>query len=128
MVQDFKLLQEISTIISEIEAEVNQLDSKARKQLANSVYTLGNNYLSTNSESARKGDKYYAFVIKKSFWLNKLSLELRGSFSISEHPNELAKVNYKTDDYRLYKNKENLYIFDIESLVKIKRFLLAFAE
>ena len=128
MVQDFKLLQEISTIISEIETELNQLDSKARKQLANSVYTLGNNYLSVDSESARKGDKYYAFVIKKSFWLNKLSLELRGSFSISEHPNELAKVNYKTDDYRLYKNKENLYIFDIGSLVKIKRFLLVFAE
>ena len=128
MIQDFKLLQEISTIISEIETELNRLDSKARKQLANSVYTLGNNYLSVDSESARKCDKYYAFVIKKSFWLNKLSLELRGSFSISEHPNELAKVNYKTDDYRLYKNKENLYIFDIESLVKIKRFLLAFAE
>ena len=64
MVQDFKLLQEISTIISEIETELNQLDSKARKQLANSVYTLGNNYLSDDSESARKGDKYYAFVIK----------------------------------------------------------------
>ena len=43
-------------------------------------------------------------------------------------PDELSKVKYKTDDYRLYKDIIALDIFDIESLVKIKRFLLSFTD
>ena len=35
-------------------------------------------------------------------------------------------VNAKYDDYKIYKNKELLNIFDEESLVKIKYFLLSF--
>ena len=124
---DFKLLEEINTIISEIESELNQLNRVAKKSLANSVYILGNDYLNIDSDNyIKKGDKYYAFIIKKSFWMNKMTIELWSSLSISENPNELAKVKYKTDDYRLYKTKTNIYIFDTESLVKIKHFLLSF--
>lgn len=125
---DFKLLEEISTIISEIESELNQLNRVAKKHLANTVYILGNNYLNIDSDNYKKGDKYYAFIIKKSFWMNKITLELWSSLSVSENPSELSKVKFKTDDYRLYKTKSELYIFDTESLVKIKHFLLSFSE
>lgn len=125
---DFKLLEEISTIISEIESELNQLNIVAKKHLANTVYILGNNYLNIDSDNYKKGDKYYAFIIKKSFWMNKITLELWCSLSVSENPSELSKVKFKTDDYRLYKTKSELYIFDTESLVKIKHFLLSFSE
>lgn len=127
MITDFILLEEISTIISEIESELNQLNRVAKKSLANSVYILGN-HLSVDSDNAKKGDKYYAFIIKKSFWTNKMSIELWSSLSISENPDELTKVKFKTDDYRLYKTKTNIHIFDIESLVKIKHFLLSFTD
>lgn len=125
---DFKLLEEINIIISEIESELNQLNRVAKKSLANSVYILGNNYLNIDSDKHKKGDKYYAFIIKKSFWFNKMTIELWSSLSISENPNELSKVKFKTDDYRLYKTKTNIYIFDTESLVKIKHFLLSFMD
>ena len=127
-VPDFKLLAEINNIISEIESELNQLNTVAKKHLANSVYMLGNNYLNVESDNHKKGDKYYAFIIKKSFWMNKITLELLSSLSTSENPSELPKVKFKTDDYRLYKLKSELHIFDTESLVKIKRFLLSFSE
>ena len=60
--------------------------------------------------------------------MNKITLELLSSQSTSENPSELPKVKFKTDDYRLYKLKSELHIFDTESLVKIKRFLLSFSE
>lgn len=45
---------------------------------------------------------------------------------------ELRSANYlaspKFDDYKNYINKESLGIFDIESLVIIKHFLLSFAS
>ena len=127
---DFKLLEEINQIISEIESELNQLNYESKKHLANTVYMLGNNYLKIDSDTAKQGDKYYAFVLCKSSWIfgNKMSLELKSSLSTSENPNELSKVKYKIDDYKLYKIKAELFIFDTESLVKIKRFLLSFCE
>lgn len=127
---DFKLLEEINHIISEIESELNQLNYESKKYLVNTVYMLGNNYLKIDSDTAKQGDKYYAFVLCKSSWLfgNKMTLELKSSLSTSENPNELSKVKYKIDDYKLYKNKAELFIFDTESLVKIKHFLLSFSE
>lgn len=129
-VNDFKVIEEINQIISEIETELNQLSIDTKKHLANTVYILGNDYLKIDSDKVKQGDKYYAFVIAKSSWItgHKITLELKSSLSISENPNELSSVKYKIDDYKLYKNKENIYIFDVESLIKIKHFLLSFIE
>jgi hypothetical protein len=126
---DLKLLGEINCIISEIEAELNQLDVNARKHLANTVYILGNDYLKAHTIT-QKVNKYYAFVICKSSWFtgNKLTLKLKSSLDVTENPDEISKVKYKTDDYRLYKDITALDIFDIESLVKIKRFVLSFTD
>ena len=55
-VPDFKLLAEINNIISEIESELNQLNTVAKKHLANSVYMLGNNYLNVESDNHKKCD------------------------------------------------------------------------
>lgn len=125
---DFKLLEEINIIISEIESELNQLSTTAKKHLDGTVYMLGNNYLNSDSVDFKKGDKFYAFVIKKSFWFNKITLELKSSLSISQNPDELAKVKFKTDNYKLYKLSEKINIFDTESIVKIKHFLLSFRD
>ena len=51
-----------------------------------------------------------------------MTLELMSSDNTT-----IINNNFKIDDYKLYKNKENLDIFDEESLVKIKYFLLSFA-
>lgn len=127
---DFYLLQEINQIISEIESELNQLNTESKKHLANSVYKLGNNYLTLESHSAIAGDKYFAFVVCKRSWIfrHKMTLELKSSLSLLENSNELTKVNYKLDNYKLYKQNIQLQEFDIESLVKIKHFLLSFAD
>ena len=126
--QDFKLIQEIHNIIRDIEDELNSLDKTTRKKLSNTVYFLGNNFNVIDSDMPSISDYYYAFIIKKSFWKNKLSVELYSSLDISANPNELSKVKFRTDDYKFYKLKKELSIFDTESLVKIKRFLLSFAE
>jgi hypothetical protein len=119
---NFKLIQEINQIISEIEDELNQLPKEAKKSLHCTVYSLGNNL---NTED--KGSKYYAFIIKKSFWKNNMSLELMSSLDVY-NTNELQKVKFKIDNYKLYKTSINLSIFDEESLITIKRFLQSFAE
>lgn len=112
------ILQELNEMISDIEKEMNSLDKRTKKLIANNVYSLGSNYLKT--VDASKQNKFYAFVIKKSFFFNKISFELMSS---EELP---ILVNSKYDDYKIYKNKELLNIFDEESLVKIKYFLLSF--
>lgn len=126
--QDFKLIQEIHNIIRDIEDELNSLDKTTRKRLCNTVYFLGNNFNVIDSDIPSISDYYYAFIIKKSFWKNTLSVELYSSLDISANPGELSKVKFRTDDYKFYKLKKELSIFDTESLVKIKRFLLSFAE
>ena len=126
--QDFKLIQEIHNIIRDIEDELNSLDKTTRKGLCNTVYFLGNNFNVIDSDIPSISDYYYAFIIKKSFWKNNLSVELYSSLDISANPGELSKVKFRTDDYKFYKLKKELSIFDTESLVKIKRFLLSFAE
>lgn len=126
--QDFKLIQEIHNIIRDIEDELNSLDKTTRKGLCNAVYFLGNNFNVIDSDIPSISDYYYAFIIKKSFWKNNLSVELYSSLDISANPGELSKVKFRTDDYKFYKLKKELSIFDTESLVKIKRFLLSFAE
>ena len=112
------ILQELNEMISDIEKELNSLDKRTKKLIANNVYSLGSNYLKT--VDASKQNKFYAFVIKKSFFFNKISFELMSSDELS------ILVNSKYDDYKIYKNKELLNIFDEESLVKIKYFLLSF--
>lgn len=126
--QYFKLIQEIHNIIRDIEDELNSLDKTTRKRLCNTVYFLGNNFNINDSGIPSISDYYYAFIIKKSFWKNTLSVELYSSLDISANPGELSKVKFRTDDYKFYKLKKELSIFDTESLVKIKRFLLSFAE
>ncbi len=125
---DIKLLQEIAYIISDIEQELNTLPLEAKKALQNTVYSLGNTYLSREDNSEESGSKYYAFVIKKSFWRNRISLELMSSLDVIKNPKELSTIKYKVDNYKLYKERITLEVFDIESLVKIKRFLLSFCE
>lgn len=117
------VLSEVQRILLEITAELNDISTGAKKQIANTVYFLGNNLqLESNKNDAGYGIKdtrIFAFVIKKSFWRNKMTLELRSA-------NYLA--TQKIDDYKNYINKESLEIFDIESLVVIKHFLLSFAS
>ena len=120
---NFKLVQEIYQIISEIEDELNQLSKEAKKSLHRTVYSLGNNL---NTED--KGSKYYAFIVKKSFWKNNMTLELMSSRDVYKNPDELQAVKFKIDNYKLYKTHINLSIFDEESLIAIKRFLRSFAE
>lgn len=111
------ILQELNEMISDIEKELNSLDKRTKKLIANNVYSLGSNYLKTIDAS--KQNRFYAFVIKKSFFFNKISFELMSS-------DDLPFIINKYDDYKIYKNKELLNIFDEESLVKIKYFLLSF--
>ncbi len=117
------ILSEVQRILLEITAELNDISPGAKKQIANTVYFLGNNLqLESNTNVAGYGIKdtrIFAFVIKKSFWKNKMTLELRSA-------NYLASPKF--DDYKNYINKESLGIFDIESLVIIKHFLLSFAS
>ena len=98
--QDFKLIQEIHNIIRDIEDELNSLDKTTRKKLSNTVYFLGNNFNVIDSDMPSISDYYYAFIIKKSFWKNKLSVELYSSLDISANPGELSKVKFRTDDYK----------------------------
>lgn len=115
------ILSEVQRILLEITAELNDISPQAKKQIANTVYFLGTNLqLESNINVPGEQDtRIFAFVIKKSFWKNKMSLELRSA-------NYLASP--KLDDYKNYINKESLEIFDIESLVIIKHFLLSFAS
>lgn len=110
------VLNEVQNIISDIESELNAISKPAKKQIQNTVYFLGANL---SLESKDSTAKLYSFVIKKSFWKNKMTLELRSSKSVGQ---------YSFDDYRSYDSKESLDIFDIESLVVIKHFLLSFAS
>ena len=117
-----RVLNEVKNIIESIEIELNSLDTKTKKVINNNVYSLGIHYLTLKDEE-KTGKRFYAFVVKKSFGLfnygHNITLELMSSDTIN---------NFKIDDYKLYKNKENLDIFDDESLVKIKYFLLSFAN
>lgn len=115
------VLNEIQRIILEITAELNDISPQAKKQIANTVYFLGTNLqLESNAGvPSHKDTRIFAFVIKKSFWRNKMTLELRSADSY---------MNIKIDDHKNYINKESLEIFDIESLVVIKHFLLSFAS
>ena len=117
------IILDVYKIISEIEDELNQLSKETKKSLHNAVYSLGNNL---NTED--KGSKYYAFIIKKSFWKNIITLELMSSLDVHKNPDELKAVKFKTDNYKFYKIKLELSIFDEESLIAIKRFLRSFAE
>ena len=120
-----KVLNEVKKIIESIEIELNSLDTKTKKVINNNVYSLGIHYL-TLKDTEKIGKKFYAFVVKKSFGLfnygHNMTLELMSSDNTT-----IINNNFKIDDYKLYKNKENLDIFDDESLVKIKYFLLSFA-
>ena len=117
-----RVLNEVKKIIESIEIELNSLDTKTKKVINNNVYSLGIHYL-TLKDTEKIGKRFYAFVVKKSFGLfnygHNMTLELMSSDGTIN--------NFKIDDYKLYKNKENLDIFDDESLVKIKYFLLSFA-
>lgn len=115
------VLSEIQRIILEITAELNSISPQAKKQIANTVYFLGTNLqLESNANvPSHKDTRIFAFVIKKSFWRNKMTLELRSADNY---------MKAKFDDYKNYINKESLEIFDIESLVVIKHFLLSFAS
>ena len=117
-----RVLNEVKNIIESIEIELNSLDTKTKKVINNNVYSLGIHYL-TLKDTEKIGKRFYAFVVKKSFGLfnygHNMTLELMSSDGTIN--------NFKIDDYKLYKNKENLDIFDDESLVKIKYFLLSFA-
>lgn len=117
------VLSEVQRILLEITAELNDISTGAKKQIANTVYFLGNNLQLESKKNDTgygiKDTRIFAFVIKKSFWRNKMTLELRSA-------NYLA--TQKIDDYKSYINKESLEIFDIESLVVIKHFLLSFAS
>ena len=124
-----RILNEVKNIIKSIEIELNSLDTETNKIINNNVYSLGIHYL-TLKDTEKNGQKFYAFVIKKSFGLfnygHKIKLELM-SFDNTDNTNNAINKNFKIDNYKLYKNKENLDIFDDESLVKIKYFLLSFA-
>ena len=117
-----RVLNEVKNIIESIEIELNSLDTKTKKVINNNVYSLGIHYL-TLKDTEKTGKRFYAFVVKKSFGLfnygHNMTLELMSSDDTIN--------NFRIDDYKLYKNKENLDIFDEESLVKIKYFLLSFA-
>ena len=117
-----RVLNEVKKIIESIEIELNSLDTETKKVINNNVYSLGIHYL-TLKDTEKTGKRFYAFVVKKSFGLfnygHNMSLELMSSDDTIN--------NFRIDDYKLYKNKENLDIFDDESLVKIKYFLLSFA-
>lgn len=110
-----KAISEVQAIIDEITAELNAISTPAKKQIQNTVYVLGTKL---TLQDDKIDDRYYAFVIKKSFWKNKMSLELRSANYIST----------KIDDYKNYTNKESLDIFNIESLIIIKHFLLSFSS
>ena len=117
-----RVLNEVKNIIESIEIELNSLDTETKKVINNNVYSLGIHYL-TLKDTEKTGKRFYAFVVKKSFGLfnygHNMTLELMSSDGTIN--------NFRIDDYKLYKNKENLDIFDEESLVKIKYFLLSFA-
>lgn len=110
------ILNEVKCIISDIASELNAISKPAKKQIQNTVYFLGTNL---SLESKDSTVKLYSFIIKKSFWKNKMTLELMSSKSVGQ---------YNFDDYKSYDSKESLDIFDVESLVVIKHFLLSFAS
>ncbi len=115
------ILSEVQRILLEISVELNDIDRSTKKQIANTVYYLGTNLqLESNvTVPVEKDTRIYAFVVKKSFWKNKMTLELRSADS---------RNCRRYDDYKSYINKESLEIFNIESLVIIKHFLLSFAS
>ena len=117
MIEKMELISEINRIISEIELELNQLDKESKKKLNNSVYCLYNDLYDKNI--------FNAFIIKKSFWKNKMSIKLMSSRNLMENKEDLALDIHSSE---LYKTECELQIFDIEALVKIKRFLLSFME
>lgn len=106
----------VKSIIFDIEKELNTLNKTTKKKIKNQLYKLGNINLQTTTNE----EKYYAFIIKKSFF-NKITFELR-----STQPVIASNVNL--NDYKMYKNTEDISIFNDEALVKIKYFLLSFAE
>lgn len=112
------ILSELHRIILDITSELNDISPAVKKQIQNTVYYLGTNLNLESRETRENNSKMYAFIIKKSFWKNKMTLELRSA----------DKLTSRIDDYRNYKNVETLDIFDIESLIAIKYFLLLFAE
>lgn len=108
------VIQEIQRILLEITVELNDITVQAKKKIQNHVYFLGEHL---PLESGIRDSRAFAFIVKKSFWKNKMSIELRS-----------APTRGKIDDYSLYKTKETLDIFTLESLVVIKHFLLSFME
>ena len=105
---------EIQYILDEISDELNLLDSKTKKKIANTVYFLGDNL---SLERPSSNSRLFAFIVKKSFWFNKMSIELMSS----------SRTDIKRfDDYKKYDTLESLDIFDVESLIIIKHFLLSF--
>jgi len=110
------ILNLIYAMISDIEKELNELDYKTKRKLNNNVYSLGDNYLITKDES----NKYYAIVIKTSLF-GKVKVQLMSTDIIDNKKIEIH--NYKS-----YKNVEDFNIFNDESLVKLKYFLLSFVE
>ena len=107
------IIEEINAIIYDIEKEINSLSKDTKKKLKNNVYSMGYSYLNTIEV---RSEKYYAFILEKP-WFKDYKLTLKSSDNIKGN----------SEDYRIYKNYEKLEIFDIESLVKIKYFLLSFA-
>lgn len=116
------ILKEVQSIISDIESELNAISKPAKKQIHNTVYVISTNLCLESGVNvpSQEDTRVFAFIIKKSFWLNKMTLELRSS------ENYMKTVT--TDNYKKYINKESLDIFDVESLVVIKHFLLSFAS
>ena len=110
------VLNDIRIVLKEISDELNLLDTKNKKQIACTVYFLGDNL---SLESKIPDSRLFAFVVKKSFWFNKMSIELRSASYLG---------NSTFDDYKIYTAKESLDIFDIESLIIIKHFLLSFSD
>ena len=114
--EKYIVLNDIQIILKEISDELNILDAKTKKQISGTVYFIGDNL---SLESKLQDSRLFAFVVKKSFWFNKMSIELRSASYLG---------NSTFDDYKIYAAKESLDIFDIESLIIIKHFLLSFSN
>lgn len=109
-------INDIQIILKEITDELNLLDTKTKKQINCTVYFLGDNL---SLESKQRDSRLFAFVVNKSFWLNKITIELKSASYLGDST---------FDDYKIYTTKESLDIFDIESLIIIKHFLLSFSN
>lgn len=109
------ILNLIYAIVNDIEIELNSLNYKTKRKLNNVVYYLGNSYLKTKYDREKL---HYALIIKTSLF-GKVKVQLMSS--------QTTNID-KTYNYKSYKNVEDFNIFDDESLVKLKYFLLSFVE